>query len=82
MKNKNLKIISIIWIILLLNFQNIQLANADFTSWLTEKISLIMEIRENEKINIWDFTKKIEKKIEKKSDELEKILNSKMQLKK
>jgi len=77
MKNKNLKIISIIWIILLLNFQNIQLANADFTSWLTEKISLIMEIRENEKINIWDFTKKIEKKIEKKSDELEKILNSK-----
>jgi len=41
--------LTIIFLVFSLNFS---ITNADFSSWLFEKISSIMEIRENEKTNI------------------------------
>ncbi|MCD5382824.1 beta-propeller domain-containing protein [Candidatus Gracilibacteria bacterium] len=77
MKNK-IKILLAIGIIFFLNFQNIQFVNADFSSWLFEKISSILKIEGNQKTSIGDFTKKIEEN----SDELKKILDSKNVLEK
>ena len=66
---KILKILSLITVAFFLNFSFV---NADFSSWLTEKISGILEVREDEKITIWEFSEKIWEK----SQELSEILKS------